>query len=60
MIKTYSLILLSTLISFTMTAQTLVWNDEQFEIKNVTALLVQFDGERVLKVERDLKALPFV
>ena len=42
-----------------MHAQTLTWNNQQFEITNVTASLVQLDGEKVLKVERDLKALPF-
>jgi len=40
-------------------AQTLKWKDKDFELKNVTASLVQLNGEEVLKVERDLKALPF-
>jgi hypothetical protein len=30
-----------------------------FEKKNVTASLVQFNGEEVLKVERDLKTITF-
>src|SRR5262245_61497466 len=59
MIRTYNLILLLILTSFTMHAQSLTWNNQQFEIKNVTALLVRLNGEEVLKVERDLKALPF-
>lgn len=59
MTKTYQLFLLLILISFTMDAQTLTWHNRQFEKKNVTASLVQLEGEEVLKVERDLKALPF-
>jgi hypothetical protein len=45
--------------SFISHAQTIKWNNQEFEIKNVTASLVQFNGEEVLKVERDLKQLPF-
>jgi hypothetical protein len=40
-------------------SQTITWNHKEFETKNVTASLVQLNGERALKVERDLKALPF-
>ena len=40
-------------------AQTLKWNGEEFESVNVKAALVQLGGEEVLKVERDLDALPF-
>ncbi len=40
-------------------AQTMEWEGRRFEIANVTASLVELRGERVLKVERDLKALPF-
>lgn len=58
MTKTF-LLLLITIISFAIHAQTLKWNNREFEIKNVTASLVKFDGDEVLKVERDLKALPF-
>ncbi|MBL7781404.1 MAG: DinB family protein [Saprospiraceae bacterium] len=39
--------------------QTITWKNQEFEPKNVTASLVKFEGEEVLKVERDLKALPF-
>jgi len=59
MIKTYHLIVLLILTSFTMHAQTLTWDNRQFEPKNATVSVVQFNGEKVLKVERDLKALPF-
>ena len=40
-------------------AQPLNWGNREFEAKNVRAALVQLDGEEVLKVERDLKKLPF-
>ena len=40
-------------------SQTLKWNNKEFELKNVTASVVEFHGEKVLKVKRDLKALPF-
>ena len=40
-------------------AQKISWNNQEFEAKNVNAALVQLDGETVLKVERDLNALPF-
>lgn len=34
-------------------------NDQSFEPVNVTASVVDLNGEQVLKVERDLEALPF-
>lgn len=40
-------------------AQTLQWKGQALTPKNVHASLVDFNGEEVLKVERDLKALPF-
>ena len=40
-------------------AQTLNWNGYEFEITNVKASITQLNGEEVLKVERDLDALPF-
>jgi hypothetical protein len=39
--------------------QTVTWKGRDFELKNVTASLVQLNGEDVLKLERDLSALPF-
>lgn len=39
--------------------QTIKWNKQEFEAKNVNASLVKMNGEEVLKVERDLNALPF-
>ena len=40
-------------------AQTIEWQGREFEISAVNASIVQLDGEEVLKIERDLKALPF-
>lgn len=32
---------------------------QEFELKNVTGEIIEFQGEQVLKIERDLDALPF-
>jgi len=40
-------------------SQNIQWNNQEFEAKNVKASLVQLNGEAVLKLERDLNALPF-
>lgn len=37
----------------------LVLGKQVFELHNVTGSIVKFQGENVIKVERDLKALPF-
>jgi hypothetical protein len=34
-------------------------NNQTFELKNVTGSVINFNGEKVLKIERDLKALAF-
>ena len=39
--------------------QTLTYNDRTFEIVAVHASVIEFEGEEVIKVERDLEALPF-
>lgn len=39
--------------------QTLTYNDRTFEIVAAHASVVEFEGEEVIKVERDLEALPF-
>lgn len=39
--------------------QTIEWDGREFEAVNVKATKVQLNGEEVLKVERDLDALPF-
>jgi hypothetical protein len=40
-------------------AATVEWEGRKFETVNVKAAVVTLQGEQVLKVERDLKALPF-
>jgi len=40
-------------------AQTMNWEGKEFEIANVTASVVSLNGEKILKVERDLEKLPF-
>lgn len=40
-------------------AQTLRLGKHRFELHNVTGEVIKFQGEKVLKIERDLKAIPF-
>ena len=40
-------------------AEIIQWEGREFYAKNVHASVVKLNGEEVLKVERDLKALPF-
>jgi hypothetical protein len=40
-------------------AQKLTLGHQTFELRNVTGSIIKFQGEKVLKIERDLKALPF-
>lgn len=42
-----------------MQAQTLKLNEQEFVLKNVKGSISEINGEQVLKIERDLKALPF-
>lgn len=39
--------------------QNLQLGGQAFELKNVTGSIVEFQGEKVLKIERDLNAIPF-
>jgi len=59
MIKTYIIISLFNLLAFVSYGQKLRLNDQEFELKNVSGSVTELNGERVLKIERDLKALPF-
>ena len=43
----------------TVRVQAIEWEGRNFEAVNVKASVVNLDGEDVLKVERDLEALPF-
>ena len=40
-------------------AQDIVFQKQRFEVKNVIASVTKLNGDKVIKVERDLKALPF-
>jgi hypothetical protein len=40
-------------------AQEITFESKVFELKNVRGSVIQLKGENVLKIERDLKALPF-
>jgi hypothetical protein len=39
--------------------KTLDFKKQTFELHNVTGEVIKFEGEKVLKIERDLKAFPF-
>jgi hypothetical protein len=53
---TFFILSICTLFTF---GQELTWQNQKFELHNVKASVVNFGGEQVLKVERDLQALPF-
>lgn len=53
------MILLLNFIAVMLFAQKLTLNNQEFELRNVTGSIIEFQGEKVLKIERDLKALPF-
>jgi hypothetical protein len=57
--KKYQFILLLNFWALATYAQKLKLNNQEFELKNVTGSIVNLNGEQVLKIERDLKALPF-
>lgn len=59
MIKACQLFILLNLFSIASFAQKLTLNKQSFELKNVTGIITELKGEKVLKIERDLKALPF-
>src|SRR5262245_61340084 len=57
--KTPLLLFTSALCALPAFSQTITWKKQEFEPRYVTASLVQLKGEEVLRIERDLKALPF-
>ena len=59
MIKTTITFLLLGFLSITAFAQEITFQSQTFELHNVKASVVKLNGEQVLQVERDLKALPF-
>jgi hypothetical protein len=59
MIKKNSIILLFSLCALATFAQKLKLKNQEFELRNVTGSIIEFQGKKVLKIERDLKAIPF-
>lgn len=57
--RNYQIFLLLIVCAFAACKQKITLEDKSFELVNVTASVVELDGSKVLKVERDLKALPF-
>jgi hypothetical protein len=59
--KKADLILLLVLASFYVSGQKqkLSLKKQTFELHNVTSSIIEFEGKQVLKIERDLNALPF-
>jgi hypothetical protein len=47
------------LFDFTAVSQKLKLHNHEFQLKNVTGSITELNGEKVLKIERDLKALAF-
>jgi len=57
--KNTSFIILFNLIAVTVFSQTIQFQNQTFELKNVTGTVTKLHDENVLKIERDLKTLPF-
>src|SRR5687768_2287102 len=58
MIKTSVLYFILTLCTVCVSGQEIVFQKQKFEARNVIASVVKLNGEEVIKVERDLTALP--
>lgn len=60
MFKNIILSLIITVMSTAITsAQIIQFENKEFEISNVKASVIDFEGEKVLKLERDLNKIPF-
>jgi hypothetical protein len=59
MIKKINIIFLLLICVIGTYSQKLQLNDQEFELKNVIGSVTELNGEKVLKLERDLKVLPF-
>lgn len=57
--NTVHLLLLLNFCSTIVIGQKLTLDSQSFELKNVTGSITTLNGENVLKIERDLKVLPF-
>ncbi|MCF1751591.1 family 16 glycoside hydrolase [Mariniradius sediminis] len=57
--KGYTIGLLLAWIALVVDAQQLQFKNKEFELHNVTGEVVRFQGKKVLRIERDLNAIPF-
>jgi hypothetical protein len=57
--KLFATFIIASITALPTFADTIKWEGREFYKKNVHASVVTLNGEEVLKVERDLKALPF-
>lgn len=57
--KKISVVIVLWLFATNLYSQELVFGRQVFDLKNVKASVVKFNGEDVIKIERDLNALPF-
>jgi hypothetical protein len=59
--KKFQIILLLVLATFSASGQKqkVTLKNQTFELHNVTGSVIEFEGKKVLKIERDLKAFPF-
>lgn len=57
--KKHTLFLALIFFSMAIQAQVLTLKNQEFELHNVTGEIVKFQGKKVLKIERDLNAIPF-
>lgn len=57
--KKYKITLLFSLLAIVVSGQSLRYEKQYFELHNVKATVVKLKGEEVIKMERDLVALPF-
>lgn len=55
-LKTLTFLLIATVCTY---GQTIKFKKQTFELKNVTGSIIDFQGAKTLKIERDLTALPF-
>lgn len=54
-----SVILLLHFCTVAVFGQSILFENQTFELKNVSGAIIDFQGEKVLKIERDLEAIPF-
>lgn len=57
--KKYSIFCFVCLWTLSAIGQTLKLKNQEFELHNVTGSIIKFQGKKVLKIERDLEAIPF-